>query len=295
MEGLEFSSFYVKRAVVPYEANSMIGGGDSESGEYKEGIKGSKATKDNILKDLQRVRGIGPKVAEEYYDKGVRTIKDLATLEWVPMATRLYATYIYDIEAEIPLKYVYAFRTWLEVSLMELPRMSIVEDVILVGANRRGIVSSHDIDILIIYSGGTAVGPDESFHANMSECIDEHLKSHRLHRGTLNKGAQSMEFLWKLGGKVRVIELYYAPEHERGSALLHYTGPEQFNILLRKRANKRGRILSQHGLFKLKRNGERGKLVASSTEEEVLNALGLPMIPPEERDSKDAIHMVVKG
>ena len=66
-----------------------------------------------------------------------------------------------------------------------------------------------------------------------------------------------------------------------GAALLHFTGPRDYNISLRVRANRRGWKLSQHGL--VERASER--LIAGRTEEEVLQALGMPWLPPALREN----------
>lgn len=76
---------------------------------------------------------------------------------------------------------------------------------------------------------------------------------------------------------------------EYGSALLHFTGSREHNILLRERATKMGMKLSEHGLF-------RGtKRIASNTEEEVYRALKLQMIPPEIRVGEDEIEIASKN
>ena len=61
-----------------------------------------------------------------------------------------------------------------------------------------------------------------------------------------------------------------------GAALLHFTGPRDYNIRLRMRANKRGWQLSQHGLV----DRATGRLLAGATEEEVVQALDLPWVLP---------------
>ncbi|MCO5170449.1 MAG: hypothetical protein M9894_29285 [Planctomycetes bacterium] len=65
-----------------------------------------------------------------------------------------------------------------------------------------------------------------------------------------------------------------------GAALLHFTGPRDYNIKLRIRANRRGWHLSQHGLV----DRQTGRLLAGRTEEEVLAALDLPWLPPPLRE-----------
>lgn len=65
-----------------------------------------------------------------------------------------------------------------------------------------------------------------------------------------------------------------------GAAQLHFTGPRDYNISLRIRANRRGWKLSQHGL--VDRATER--LIAGRTEEEVLAALEMPWLEPALRE-----------
>jgi hypothetical protein len=70
-----------------------------------------------------------------------------------------------------------------------------------------------------------------------------------------------------------------------GAALLHYTGPRDYNIRLRIRANRRGWHLSQHGLV----DRQTGRLLAGRTEEEVLAALDLPWLPPPLRERQQRL------
>ena len=65
-----------------------------------------------------------------------------------------------------------------------------------------------------------------------------------------------------------------------GAALLHYTGPRDYNISLRIRANRRGWHLCQHGLT----DRDTGRLIAGRTEDEVLQALDMPWLPPAMRE-----------
>lgn len=74
----------------------------------------------------------------------------------------------------------------------------------------------------------------------------------------------------------------WAVEDEQvwGAAQLHFTGPRDYNISLRIRANRRGWKLSQHGLVDRQSEG----LIAGRSEQEVLDALGMPWLPPTLRD-----------
>lgn len=75
---------------------------------------------------------------------------------------------------------------------------------------------------------------------------------------------------------------------EYGTALVHFTGSREHNILLRERAIKKGMKLSEHGLFKGKAR------VTSRTEEQLYKHLGLQFIPPEIRVGGDEIDLAAK-
>ncbi len=74
-------------------------------------------------------------------------------------------------------------------------------------------------------------------------------------------------------------DVWFVPPQSYGAALLFTTGSALFNIGCRTMARDLGFKLSQYGLY------ERGtdKLVASRSEQEVLEALGLKWVPPEKR------------
>jgi DNA polymerase (family 10) len=64
-----------------------------------------------------------------------------------------------------------------------------------------------------------------------------------------------------------------------GAALLHYTGSKNWNIMCRSRAIGMGWKLNEYGLWNAS-----GGCVASSTEERILECLGLPWREPWERE-----------
>jgi len=88
------------------------------------------------------------------------------------------------------------------------------------------------------------------------------------------------------GAKFEGVELNIycvAPEHT-GAGLLFLTGNAQFNITLRGLAKRKGMKLNRYGLYR------DGKLIASETEEDIFQALGMDYVPPKGRGSgeKDA-------
>lgn len=74
-----------------------------------------------------------------------------------------------------------------------------------------------------------------------------------------------------------------------GSALLYFTGSKAHNIQLRQESIDRGWLLSEYGLF----DGD--DVVASRTEEEIYDALGLDNIPPTMREGGGEVELAREG
>ena len=242
--------------------------------------------KDRAIADLMRVRGVGEKMANELYAKGVRSAKELADRDDVSTRVRLCAKYVDELYEEIPTDLVHAFAGWLETRLMldgfqDGPAASVL-DVILVGAHRRGMESAHDIDILVVYDTGATKGK------MLTTQLEKEFASHKAYIGTLELGETHYTFIWRMGKKARLVDLYVCPNDEKGSTLLHTTGPSNFNVLMRKRAKHMSMLLSQHGLYK------KDQRIASLTEIDIFEALGLDYISVLSRGTEDALAMVVK-
>jgi DNA polymerase (family 10) len=85
---------------------------------------------------------------------------------------------------------------------------------------------------------------------------------------------------------VRVV----APD-QFGSAAMYFTGSKAHNIRLRQMAIERGWILSEYALA----DSETDAVIASETEEDVYEALGLPWIAPEMREDDGEIESALDG
>ncbi len=102
----------------------------------------------------------------------------------------------------------------------------------------------------------------------------------------LASGPKKTSIVLKTGLQVdfRVVKL-----EQWGSAMQYFTGSKSHSITLRKIAIKKGLKLSEYGVFK----GE--EVVASKTEKDVYNALGLSYIEPELRENKGEIEAAIKS
>ena len=74
------------------------------------------------------------------------------------------------------------------------------------------------------------------------------------------------------------VDLYSATEQTWGALLLIRTGSMAHNIRLSKRALSMGMRLTHKGVTR------DGRIIASRTEREIFEALGLSYVPPEERE-----------
>jgi DNA polymerase (family 10) len=85
---------------------------------------------------------------------------------------------------------------------------------------------------------------------------------------------------------VRVVR----PEH-LGAALLYFTGSKSHNVKLRQRALKRGWTLNEYALTEL----ETGKVIASESEAQIYEALGLAYVPPVLREDLGEVDAAERG
>lgn len=76
------------------------------------------------------------------------------------------------------------------------------------------------------------------------------------------------------------VDFTLAAPDEFGAALLYMTGSAEHNIAIRARAKNLGYKLNEYGLH----DAETGATIASETEQDIYEALGLVWMPPTERN-----------
>jgi DNA polymerase (family X) len=87
------------------------------------------------------------------------------------------------------------------------------------------------------------------------------------------------------------VDLRVVPSASWGAALQYFTGSRAHNIRIREIAVRKKLKLSEYGLFDV----ETGDSLASVTEEEVYERLGLPWIPPPLREDTGEIEAALRG
>ncbi len=141
-----------------------------------------------------------------------------------------------------------------------------VDQVTPAGSLRRGRETVGDLDLLVTGSDHSEIA---SYFATFPRIIQVLAKGEDKVSVKLNQDLQV---------DVRLLE-----KESYGAAMMYFTGSKEHNVVLRERAKKQGLKLSEYGLFKGERN------VASRTEEEVYERLGLPWIAPELRENMGEI------
>jgi DNA polymerase (family 10) len=87
------------------------------------------------------------------------------------------------------------------------------------------------------------------------------------------------------------IDLRVVAAHQLGAALLYFTGSKGHNIKLRQRALARGLTLNEYGLSEI----DSGRVVASESEAQIYEALGLPWISPLLREDAGELEAAQQG
>lgn len=145
-------------------------------------------------------------------------------------------------------------------------------EVTLAGSYRRAKETVGDVDILVTAKDAAPVM--ERFVA-YDEVTDVLAKGDTKSSVILRSGIQA--------------DLRVVPAESYGAALNYFTGSKAHNIAVRKLGQQRGLKISEYGVFR----GE--KQVAGATEEEVYQAVGLPLIPPEIREDAGEIEAARDG
>lgn len=88
----------------------------------------------------------------------------------------------------------------------------------------------------------------------------------------------------------RHMDIRFVPYNSKGTAMLYFTGSFEYNKQMRYKANDKGYMLSEYGIFKYTKdkNGKKVKGeqvdIPFNTEEAVYEWLGMPYLQPNERD-----------
>jgi DNA polymerase (family 10) len=232
---------------------------------------------------MLRIPGVGPKRAQLIYRKlGVKT---LAQLEKAARAGRLSTlrgmgktleqTILRGIDqdkahvARMPLAEAEAYVRPLVETLRATPG---VEQLDVAGSFRRRSETVGDVDILVASSHAPAVAQTFLRYPDVKQ--------------VLARGKTKCSVVLRSGLQV---DLRIVPRPSYGSALHYFTGSKPHNIAIRLLGVKRQLKINEYGVFRGTRQ------IGGRTEAEVFEAVGLPWIPPELRESRGEIEAARAG
>ena len=236
---------------------------------------------------LLRIQGLGPKALKRLRGElGVQSLDDLrrvlaehklrALSGFGQKSEEKLAQALARLEAQGPME-----RTPISVALplaerivghmLEVPGVTHASTC---GSLRRFSETIGDVDILV-----SAPDPAPVMEALCALSLVDHV---------LGRGDAKTSIVTRRGTQV---DLRVVAQHQLGAALLYFTGSKGHNIKLRQRALGRGWTLNEYTLSEI----DGGKVVASETEEQIYQALGLPFISPVLREDAGEIEAAEKG
>ena len=150
------------------------------------------------------------------------------------------------------------------------------------GSLRRGKDTVGDLDLLV-------TGP--ACEADVVAAAVEHVASLPLIDTLIARGQNKVSFTLRNHLQVDVRLL---PRASYGAALQYFTGSKMHNVTLRQRALRKGYTLSEYALARIDPQPGETAIVASVSEEDIYNALGMDWIPPELRENCGEIEAAEK-
>jgi DNA polymerase (family 10) len=242
----------------------------------------------DVLLDMLRVQGIGPKTALLLYNE--LDIESLADLKKAALEHRVQGLpkikakteenilkgieFLERSAGRIPIGTAFPLAEEIIDSLSKLP---FVDKISAAGSLRRFRETVGDIDILV-----TSKKPvDVIRHFTALPLVTRILADGKT-KGSVITSADIQ------------VDLRVVAKESYGAALNYFTGSKEHNIRLREIAQQKKMKLSEYGLFKKIRGGKERR-VAGKSEEEVYEKLGLPYIAPELREDTGEIEAAREG
>lgn len=237
------------------------------------------------LRELTRVPGVGPKLAQRLYrELGIRNLDELEAAcreqrlrHLKGLGPRTEENILRGIERlrrqmeRFPLGLALPVAQQLVRALAALP---VVQRVALAGSLRRGRETVGDVDIV-------ASSPDPE------PVMEAFVRTPGVEQ-VLARGDTKASIVLRTGLQV---DLRVVRDDQFAAALHHFTGSKEHNVLLRELAQTKGLKISEYGIVRV----DDDEVLAVATEADVFAAVGLPYIPPELREDGSEIAAAREG
>ncbi len=221
--------------------------------------------KESVIKQFEKIHGVGPKIAEKWYSEGYRSLEDLAKIyDKMTNAQKLGYVYFNQLNQRIPRSEIDQYK----IVLSDLWRQLGFEFEI-AGSYRRGEPDSGDIDVVGKYKVGVDLNS-----------LLQILSQKQMVLGTLAIGPNKYNGIIRLGEgfNARRFDIQLVDEVSWPYALLYFTGSKQLNIEMRAKAGSMGYTLNEYGMFDTS-----GVPYPAKNERDIFNFLGLKYLEPNER------------
>jgi DNA polymerase/3'-5' exonuclease PolX len=239
------------------------------------------------IEELQKIFGIGHTKAYELVTKyNIKTIDALKKAyndgtvdlpDQIVMGLKYHDIY----KQNIPRQEIDKINQYLNGKAKEVNNQL---NITICGSYRRGKKISNDIDVLIAHPNVKTKLQLMSKDNYLIKFINL-LKNDKFILDDLTDKEPEKKYMGYCkynNNPVRRIDIRYIPYDSYHAALLYFTGSGNFNKKMRGVATSMGYLLNEYGLFKLQ-NGKK-KLIKTSSEKEIFEALGMEYLPPEKRN-----------
>lgn len=253
----------------------------------------------NALKELTRVSGIGPSVAQKLFKEGIKSLEDLRkNQDKLNHAQKIGLKYVDDFEKRIPRKEMIEMETFIKKTIKELDSNFVVT---ICGSFRRGAESSGDIDVLLTHPDyvsssfaketkksrpGLIIDSKQSPKPLIDKVVKELI---RLKFITDTMALGETKFMGVCNIKAlppfRRLDIRLIPSDQYYCGVLYFTGSDVFNRDMRKKALDTGYTLNEYSLRKISSTGIPGKAIEVNSEEDIFKQLGMEYCTPEQRNA----------
>ena len=237
---------------------------------------------------LTRIMGIGPvKALTLFNDHQIGNITQLRKLlknnpDLIKREARIGVKYFADLQKRIP----YQEMDTAVVILEQIASMNKPHRIQLAGSYRRNInkkagerESSGDIDVILTHTD--IILKADLKNSNHLRAFIECLKNSEIFVDCVKLGKSSATILVRIDKTVRHMDIRLFPKESFWTALLHYTGSWEHNVMLRRIAIKKNMQLTEYGLFETMK--AKSVRVPINSERDVFKQLDIPFVNPEDR------------
>ena len=250
--------------------------------------------KENIIKELETIVGIGRSNALDLYNNGIISIKDLKkkiknkTIK-VSDKIKLGIKYYNKFFGNIPRNETTQIKIFLKNIIKEYNIKNNLNKnnkfiIKICGSYRRKKSTSNDIDLLISKKN-TTINNKTNYLKKIikilkNKCIENNNKKFLIDDITdKNYKTKYMGFCKYKNNLIRRIDIRFVTFNYYYSALMYFTGSAEFNKKLRIIAKNKGYKLSEYGLINIKTNEN----INITSEKDIFNFLNLEYIKPINR------------